>query len=73
VISSNPEGRFSEAYMQGKAMEVIAEDSRANMATMERIVTERAGGPSNLESSAGSEYCNQMELVTQILKGAGGG
>jgi hypothetical protein len=41
------------------------------MATLERILTERAGGPPNLESWAGTQYGNDMWAVKSTLEAAG--
>jgi RHS repeat-associated protein len=71
-ITNNPAARYTQTFMQGKVMDIIAQGSRADMATMERILTERVGGPLNLEPWAGTEYGNNMELVPLILSGGGG-
>jgi hypothetical protein len=41
------------------------------MATLERILTERVGGPLNLEPWAGTAYGNDMWAVKSILEAAG--
>lgn len=71
-ISNNPGGRYSQAFMQGKFLDPVATGSRADMATMERMLTERVGGPLNLEPWAGSQYGDNMWVIEQILGGGGG-
>lgn len=68
-ITNNPTGRYSQAFMQDKFLNPIATGSRADMATLERILTERVGGPMNYEPWAGSEYGNNMDLIQLILGG----
>jgi hypothetical protein len=70
-ITNNTRGRYSQAFMQDKRMVEIARGSRVQMARMERILTERVGGPLNLEPWAGSQYGNNLDLVESILGGSG--
>ncbi len=71
-ISNNPAARYTQTFMRDKVMDVLATGSRADMATLERALTERIGGPHNLEPWAGAEYGNYMEIATQILQVPGG-
>ena len=49
----------------------MLQGTRSEIARIERFLTERVGGPLNLEPWAGSQYGSQMDLVTRILESAG--
>jgi hypothetical protein len=58
-------------FMRRKSMDYIATGSRAEMAAMERVLTERVPGPLSLESLAASEYGNDMDVLETIVGGTG--
>ena len=62
-----PLTRYSQDFMLKKSIDVIATGNRAEMAAMERVLTERVPGPLNLESWAGSEYGNDLGVLETIL------
>jgi hypothetical protein len=69
--AKNPLSRYSRGFLSDKRLIRLAQGSRAEMAAMERTLTERVGGPMNLEPWAGTQYGNNMELVDAILEAAG--
>jgi RHS repeat-associated protein len=69
--AKNPLTRYSQAFMADKRMMQVATGTRAEMAGMERVLTERVPGPSNLEPWAGTQYGNDMAVLETILGGGG--
>jgi hypothetical protein len=67
----NPLMRYTQDFMRRMSMDYIATGSRAEMAAMDRALTERVPGPLNLESWAACEYGNDMEVLETILGGTG--
>lgn len=63
--------RYSQDFLADKKMIQIATGNRAEMAAMERVLTERVPGPLNLEPWAGSEFGNDMGVLETILGGTG--
>ena len=68
-ITNNPRGRYSQAFYARQADGGNGYRSRFLMARSERILTERVGGPLNLEPWAGSQYGDNMEVVDSLLGG----
>ncbi len=67
----NPLRRYSRSFLSDKQMIPMLQGTRSEIARIERFLTERVGGPLNLEPWAGSQYGSQMDLVTRILESAG--
>jgi len=53
-ITSNPDGRYSQAYMSNKLMRIINVGSRSNMMDLERLIVAYDPGPLNFEPWAGA-------------------
>lgn len=70
-ITSEPNylSRYSQGFLADKIMIPIAQGLRAEMAAMERVLTERVPGRLNLERWAGSQFGNDMGVLETILSG----